>query len=74
MRIAVIADIHGNAVALDAVLTDLQRDAADQLVCLGDAVSANNRWVKLGQNDLRWPSAVRSHTLNGGWDRLGADR
>jgi predicted phosphodiesterase len=38
MRIAIISDIHGNAVALDAVLADLRRDRADQTVCLGDAI------------------------------------
>jgi predicted phosphodiesterase len=38
MRIAVISDMHGNCVALDAVLEDLRRDTVDQLVCLGDAV------------------------------------
>src|SRR5689334_25038431 len=38
MRIAVISDMHGNCVALDAVLADLGRDPADQIVCLGDAI------------------------------------
>lgn len=38
MRINVISDIHGNCVALDAVLLDLQRDPADHTVCLGDAI------------------------------------
>ena len=38
MRIAVISDIHGNCIALDAVLADLQPSAFDQIVCLGDAV------------------------------------
>src|SRR5947209_8206914 len=38
MRIAVISDIHGNGIALEAVLADLQRDAVDQVVCLGDAI------------------------------------
>lgn len=38
MRIAVISDIHGNDVALQAVLADLERQPADRLVCLGDAV------------------------------------
>src|SRR5262245_50507124 len=38
MRIAVISDMHGNCVALDAVLADLRRDPADQIVCLGDAI------------------------------------
>jgi predicted phosphodiesterase len=38
MKIAVISDIHGNAFALDAVMADLQGDAVDQIVCLGDAI------------------------------------
>jgi predicted phosphodiesterase len=36
MRIALIADIHGNAVALDAALADIDTQAIDQIVCLGD--------------------------------------
>lgn len=38
MRLGVISDIHGNAVALDAVLTDIDRDPPDRLICLGDAI------------------------------------
>lgn len=38
MRIAVFSDIHGNALAFDAMLDDLQGEAIDQMVCLGDAV------------------------------------
>ncbi len=38
MRIAVISDIHGNCVALDAVLEDLRPLRVDHLVCLGDAI------------------------------------
>jgi predicted phosphodiesterase len=37
MRIAVIADIHSNAPALDAVLDDIARRSVDQIVQLGDA-------------------------------------
>jgi predicted phosphodiesterase len=36
LRIAIIADIHGNRVALDAVLTPLSREQIDQIICLGD--------------------------------------
>nr|WP_287387414.1 metallophosphoesterase family protein [Mesorhizobium sp.] len=40
MRIAVLADIHGNILALDAVLEDLaRRGGADLTVNLGDSVS-----------------------------------
>ncbi len=38
MRIAVFSDMHGNAIALDAVLADSARQSIDQYVCLGDAV------------------------------------
>lgn len=38
MRIAVLSDIHGNALALDAVRDDLQRGGYDRMVCLGDAI------------------------------------
>ena len=38
MRIAVISDMHGNCVALDAVLADLEAHPVDQMVCLGDAI------------------------------------
>jgi putative phosphoesterase len=36
MRVALLSDIHGNLLALEAVLTALKQEAADQIVCLGD--------------------------------------
>lgn len=36
MRIALLSDIHGNTVALDAVLADLAGADLDLIVCLGD--------------------------------------
>jgi predicted phosphodiesterase len=39
MRIAVIADIHGNLPALEVVLADIQRRDIDRMVNLGDCVS-----------------------------------
>ena len=38
MRTALVSDVHGNAVALNAVLTDLEREPVDQVVCLGDMI------------------------------------
>jgi predicted phosphodiesterase len=38
MRMAVFSDIHGNDVAFDAMLSDAERAAVDQYVCLGDAI------------------------------------
>jgi putative phosphoesterase len=38
-RVALIADTHGNAVALEAVLADVDRRGADEIVCLGDVAA-----------------------------------
>ena len=39
MRLAVIADVHGNAPALEAVLADIAGRGADRTINLGDCVS-----------------------------------
>ena len=39
MRIALIADIHGNLTALEAVLTNVEAAGVDQVVCLGDVAA-----------------------------------
>jgi len=39
MRIALLSDLHGNAVALDAVLADISRVGVDQIACLGDVAN-----------------------------------
>jgi len=39
MRVALISDLHGNAVALDAVLRDISRVGVDRTVCLGDTAT-----------------------------------
>lgn len=36
MRIAVVSDIHGNLLALDAVMTDMERFSPDEVWCAGD--------------------------------------
>jgi putative phosphoesterase len=38
MKIGVMSDIHGNCVALDAVLADVEGHPVDRWVCLGDAL------------------------------------
>lgn len=57
MRIAVISDIHGNALALEAVLEDLRDDQCDFGVCLGDVVQggAQPADVLLLMRELGWP-------------------
>ncbi|WP_426606879.1 metallophosphoesterase family protein [Pantoea anthophila] len=39
MKLAVISDIHGNLLALDAVLADIQSQRVDEILNLGDIVS-----------------------------------
>ncbi|HEY7343150.1 MAG TPA: metallophosphoesterase family protein [Ktedonobacterales bacterium] len=39
MRVGLIADIHGNLIALETVLAELAREPLDQLVCLGDVAA-----------------------------------
>lgn len=43
MRIALISDIHGNAVALEAVTREIDRAGVDQIVCLGDVATLGPR-------------------------------
>jgi diadenosine tetraphosphatase ApaH/serine/threonine PP2A family protein phosphatase len=64
VRIAVIADIHANRAALEAVLEGIARARADRVVCLGDLVGyhaepaecielvrASAAWVVAGNHD-----------------------
>lgn len=43
MRVALLSDLHGNALALEAVLADVARRGADRLVCLGDVATLGPR-------------------------------
>jgi len=43
VRIAIISDVHGNLVALEAVLADLNAERVDQIVCLGDVATFGPR-------------------------------
>jgi len=69
MRIAVIADVHGNLLALDAVLRDLQkRGGADLLVNLGDCVSGP-LWPAETMTRI---SSLAAITVRGNHDRIVA--
>lgn len=39
MKVAIISDIHGNLYALERVLEDIEREAPDRIVCLGDVIA-----------------------------------
>ena len=39
MKVAVLTDIHGNFIALDAVVNDIKKHNVDQTIVLGDLIS-----------------------------------
>lgn len=39
MKVAIISDIHGNLYALERVLEEIEREAPDRIVCLGDVIA-----------------------------------
>jgi predicted phosphodiesterase len=76
-RIALISDIHGNEVALSAVLADIRRRRVDAIACLGDVatlgprprevlqlVRAHCAYFILGNHDeyMLAPELIQQHT------------
>src|SRR5512142_2549806 len=60
MRLAILSDVHGNALALDAVLAHLSRQQVDNIVNLGDILSGGlqpartaDRLIPLGLPTVR---------------------
>jgi len=43
MRIALISDLHGNLVSLEAVFQDIERTGVDETICLGDVATLGPR-------------------------------
>src|SRR5580704_592275 len=69
MRIVVIADIHGNLPALEAVLADLKSRGADLIVDLGDCASGP-LWPRETMDRLAELNAL---TVRGNHDRHVAE-
>jgi putative phosphoesterase len=68
MRLGLISDIHGNLLALEAVLAELEREAPDRLICLGDVVAgprANEALARI--RGLGCP------VIMGNWDAWSVD-
>lgn len=85
MRIAAIADMHGNYAALEAVLADIGRQGVDHLVCLGDMASGPldarrtldilmglDMTVVLGNHDRYLIDRPRDKM--GSWDKIAFDQ
>jgi predicted phosphodiesterase len=43
LKLALIADIHGNLAALEAVLAEIEREHAEAIVCLGDVAATGHQ-------------------------------
>lgn len=65
MKIAVLADIHGNLEALAAVSGDISRRGADRVICLGDNVGygADPDEVVRHIRDLGYQSILGNHEM-----------
>jgi putative phosphoesterase len=63
MRIALISDIHGNQLALDAVLADARMRGVDRFVCLGDVATLGPRPLDVLRTlrDLDCPCIMGNH-------------
>lgn len=63
MHIALISDIHGNRVSLDAVLADTERTGVDRTICLGDvaALGPQPRLVIARLRELGCPCVMGNH-------------
>ena len=77
MKIAAIADIHGNDVALEAVLSHIARQSPDLIVNLGDTVSGPLQPFATAERlmSLALPSVRGNHErqlLTLPFDRMGA--
>ena len=60
MRLAILSDIHGNLVALKAVLKDLERRRVEQVLCLGDVAATGPQPCEVIEHlqPLNWPSVM----------------
>jgi putative phosphoesterase len=64
MKVAVISDVHGNAVALAAVLAELEREQPDLLVSCGDLT-----WGPLPEETYELARGLNARFVRGNADR-----
>lgn len=81
MRVALVADLHGNAVGLDAVVAEIVRDEFDEVVCLGDVAQGGPQPVETVDRlrELGWRCVFGNSdefllTLDPGSEQLDEER
>ncbi len=62
-RIAILADVHGNVPALEAVIADLRRQDVDEVLVGGDLVGRGPEGTRVVDRieELGWPSVRGNH-------------
>lgn len=71
-RLAFIADIHGNYLALEAVLEDLKKQGVNKTFCLGDLVGYGpfpNEVIEIIRNE-EIPTVMGNYDEGVGFDRM----
>jgi predicted phosphodiesterase len=60
VRLALVSDLHGNAVGLDAVVRDLEGERFDEILCLGDVAQGGPQpdAVVDRLRELGWPCVL----------------
>ncbi len=60
MRLAILSDIHGNLVGLEAVLSDLRRRRVEQILCLGDVAATGPQPCEVIEilRGKKWPCVM----------------
>lgn len=63
MKLAVVSDIHGNRLALEAVLHDMRRQGVDRVINLGDLLSGPLEPAETADllMELAWPTIAGNH-------------
>jgi predicted phosphodiesterase len=63
MRVALLSDLHGSEIALEAVLAEVAHQGADQIACLGDTATLgpHPREVLARLRALRCPCVMGNH-------------
>ena len=68
MRVGLIADVHGNRMALDAVLAEMEREELDRIVSLGDVAAGPQASEAIARvRELGCPNVL------GNWDAWVVD-
>lgn len=70
MQIALVADLHGNRPAVEALERDLKKVQPDKIICLGDVVGKGPSSVFT----YEWAMANCDLILGGNWDYGVSDR